>query len=176
MPRKCGICQHPELDAINQALADGVSLRGISRKFFGSAEAEDALYRHKSEHLPAQLAKAHEAAEVAAADTLLARVQASHARLEQVLFTAEMMIASAQMANDRRGVQEAIRTVASVHREMRGYFDLLGELEGELNRRPEVHLHLSAEWIEVRTVLLSVLDAHPEAKAAVVTALQRWRA
>src|SRR3712207_7580247 len=53
----------------------------------------------------------------------LEHVRLSHARLEQLLLTAEMMVVHAQHTNDRRGVLEAIRTVTSVHRELRGYLD-----------------------------------------------------
>jgi hypothetical protein len=168
MPRTCTICQHPKRADIDKALVDGEPYRSIAKRFDTS---DQAMYRHKAEHIPEHLAHAEAAKEVASATTLLEHVRLSHARLEQMLFTAEMMVVHAQQTNDRRGVLEAIRTVTTVHRELRGYFDLLGELEGELSRQPVVNVHLSPEWQRIRVVLLQALQPYPDARSAVSQAL-----
>ena len=64
MARPCSVCSHPERAAIDKSLAAGAQLRGLARTYFGSTKAEDALGRHKAEHLPATVAKANMEREV----------------------------------------------------------------------------------------------------------------
>ena len=64
MPRSCSVCVHPERQAIDTALAAGEPLRGIARTYFGTAKREDAVGRHKAEHLPQTVAKAEAARQV----------------------------------------------------------------------------------------------------------------
>ena len=52
MPRTCTICTHPEVHAIDGALVAGQSFRNIAEQYGKSATA---LFRHKSDHLPAVL-------------------------------------------------------------------------------------------------------------------------
>ena len=157
MPRTCTVCQHPDHDAINAALVDRMSLRGIARKYFGTVDAEDALARHKAEHLPAALAKAKEAQEAALADDLFAQ-------LKQLRNKAISILLKAEGAGD-------LRTALLGIRESRACIELLAEMEGELNRNPVVNIHLSAEWLQVRTRLLHALSEYPEARASVARAL-----
>jgi hypothetical protein len=77
MPRTCAICQHPSRADIDKVLAAGTSYRNIAKQHNVSPQA---MFRHKDEHIPATLAKAEAAKEVARADTLLEQVQAGRAR------------------------------------------------------------------------------------------------
>jgi hypothetical protein len=72
MPRVCTVCAHAGREAIDAALVAEEPLRNIAERFGTSATA---LHRHKAEHVPAALAKAKEAEEVARADGLLAQVR-----------------------------------------------------------------------------------------------------
>lgn len=50
MSRRCGVCSHPDVADINaQIIEGGRSIRGISRIY---ALSEDALQRHRKNHLP----------------------------------------------------------------------------------------------------------------------------
>ncbi len=155
MPRTCTICQHPERQKIDTALVAGEPFRNIAERFGTSATA---LTRHKAEHLPAKLAQAHAAREVAQASTLLDEVRALRSKAVNILLTAEK-------AGD-------LRTALLGIREARSCIELLAEMEGELNRRPEVHLHLSPMWLEVRAVIIDALRPFPEAGVAVASALE----
>jgi hypothetical protein len=154
MPRVCTICSHPDRAAIDQALVGTAELRELSAVFRVS---EDALWRHKDVHLPASLAKAEAARATAQADDLLAQLKGLRSKAVAILLKAEQ-------AGD-------LRTALLVIREARACLETLLEVEGELNRRPELHLHVSAEWIAVRAVLLRVLQPYPEARHAVAQAL-----
>jgi hypothetical protein len=90
MPRRCTVCTRDDRDAIDRALVGGTPYRGIARRWPVSA---DALARHHDEHLPAHLAEAHAAREVADADKLLARLQ-------RLLDTAEGLLARAAREGD----------------------------------------------------------------------------
>jgi hypothetical protein len=72
MPRTCTICRHERHQEVDEALIAGTAFRNIAERF-GTSVA--ALHRHKQEHLPGKLAKAHEAREVAQADSLLDQVR-----------------------------------------------------------------------------------------------------
>ena len=153
MPRTCTCCTHPERAAIDAALLANAPLRDIARQFNVS---KDALQRHR-EHIPATLAKAQEAREVANADDLLGQVKSLQARAMGILATAESTL--------------NLRTALAAIREARGCIELLAKLTGELNENPVVNITISQEWLEVRTVLLAALERHPEAKQTVLEAL-----
>jgi hypothetical protein len=49
--------------------------------------------------------------------------------------------------------------------------ELLAELIGELDKRPQVNVLLAPEWLVVRTAMLLALQPYPEARASVSTSL-----
>ena len=156
MPRVCTICTHPEREAIDQALAAGQPLRGLSAIYRVS---EDALGRHKANHLPLTLAKATEAAEAARADDLLAQVMDLQERTLQALEKAE-----------KTG---RLPVVLKAVREARENLKLLAQLTGELQEQQTTVnvLVASPEWLRTRRLLMEALEPYPEARAAVARAL-----
>ncbi len=155
MPRSCTICEHPEREAIDRALVGDSSNLSVSSLF---GVSESAVRRHKTNHLPARLAMAQAAEEVAQADDLLGQMQDLQTRTIAILEAAES-------TNQHRTALSAIR-------EARSNLELLAKLLGELDGRPVVNLSLSAEWLEMRTAILVALESHPEALRAVVGALE----
>jgi hypothetical protein len=104
------------------------------------------------------LVKAAEAMEVAEADTLLERIEALQARTLAILEATEE-------------TQEHRVALAAI-REARGNLELIGEVTKELNRTPTINLHLSQEWIEIRTAVVRALEPHPEARESFLRALE----
>ena len=155
MPRRCSICHHEHLEEINHALVEGTAFPMLVAKYRVS---KDALSRHKANHLPAILVKAQEAQEVAHADDLLEEVRSLQSRALAILNTAE-------------GVGD-LRTALGAIREARGNLELLAKLVGQLDERPQIHLHLSPEWLELRTTIVGALEGHQEAKEAVLNVLE----
>jgi hypothetical protein len=153
--RTCTICEHPEREAIDRALVGETSNLSISAQF---GVSESAARRHKGNHLPAKLAKAHEAEEVAHADNLLGQVRALQSKTLSILLRAEG-------AGD-------LRTALSAVREARGNVELLAKLSGELDERPVVNVLISPEWLQLRTVLVTALEPHPDARGAVLRAIE----
>ncbi len=154
MPRTCTICCHADLPAINEALVSGESYRHIASRFDTSTAA---LQRHKGDHLPAELALAHEAQDVAAADNLLAQVRDLQARALTILGKAE-------------GTGD-LRTALGAIREARSNLELLAKLVGELDERPTVNVLLAPEWVTLRATILGALASFPDARAAVASRL-----
>jgi hypothetical protein len=155
MPRRCTVCDHPESHSIDEALVSGVAYRSVAKRFKLS---ESAVYRHKTEHLAAHLLKAREAEEGARADDLLDQVRNLQAHALDILERAEK-------AGDLRIALAAIS-------QARGNLELLGKLAGELDERPVVNLNVSAEWLELRAVIVGALEPYSEARAAVLRAIE----
>ena len=154
MPRTCTVCSNPERGAVDWALVAGAAFPALAAKYRVS---EDALGRHKANHLPAALAKAQEAEEVAHADDLLGKVRDLQGRALAILDKAED-------AGD-------LRTALGAIREARGNLELLAKLLGELDERP-VNVLVSPEWLELRMVIVGALEPYAEARGAVLRALE----
>jgi len=70
---------------------------------------------------------------------------------------------------DRPAIDLALRSIDRVQRQI----ELQAKLLGELDERPVVNVTISAEWIEIRAVLLDALGAYPAARTAVAASLLR---
>jgi len=136
MPRRCTVCDHPQRHSIDEALVSGAPYRSVAKRF---GLSKSAVYRHKTDHLPAHLLKAKEVEEAARADDLLEQVRSLQAHALRILERAEQ-------AGD-------LRTALAAISQARGNLQLLGKLAGELDERPVVNLTLSPEWLELRAVI-----------------------
>lgn len=155
MAQVCTICTHPERAAIDQALiGDAVNLR-LAQQY---DVTEQAIRRHKAEHLPDALVQAGAAQEVARADMLIQQAEALYSKAVGVLRKAEK-------ANE-------LRTALMAIREARETLALLLEVEGRLDRRP-VNILVAPQWIDLRAVIIQTLAPYPEARAALAAALQQ---
>ena len=65
-----------------------------------------------------------------------------------------------------------LRTALAAIRDVRGNIELLACLLGELDERPVINLTLSAEWLELRGVIVAALEPHAEARESVLRALE----
>ena len=154
MPRRCTVCDRPERHNIDEALVSGAPYRGIAKRF---GLSESAVYRHKSEHLPAHLLKAKEVEEAAQADGLLDQVRNLQAHALDIL-------ESVEEAGD-------LRTALAAISQARGNLQLLATLTGQLDERPVVSVLVSAEWAAIRATIVEVLGPYSEVRSAVSEAL-----
>jgi hypothetical protein len=135
-------------------LVNGKPFRNIAERFGTSASA---LTRHKAEHIPAAMAQARSAAEVAQADGLvdqLVRLRADARRIEE----------KAEETGDLRTALMGIRELVRI-------LELTAKLVGELDERPQVNVLVAPEWLAVRSVLLEALRPYPDARQAVAARL-----
>jgi hypothetical protein len=149
------VCDHPKTQCIDEALVSGGPYRSVAKR---SGLSESAVYRHKTEHLPANLLKAKEVEEVAQADDLLEQVRHLQAHALDILERAEKV--------------GDLRTALAAISQARGNLELLGKLAGELDERPVVNLNVSPEWLELRAVIVGALEPHPTAHRAIIRALE----
>ena len=124
MPQTCSICRHPEKTAIEDLLLrNRLSLRTVAERMGVSPWA---LHRHKA-HLASAVIVA---AEIAGADSLLARV-------EEVLSEVKQIAAAAKKQKDWPAAVSALR-------EVRACLQMVGRISGDL-REPAtggaIHLH-----------------------------------
>ena len=154
MARVCQVCTHESVQDINLDLIRRKPYRDIARRY---GVNKDAVMNHNREHLPKLLTMAVEAEQAANADSLLDRIEDLHARTLAILTATE-------------GTQDK-RTALAAIREARGNLELIGEVTKELDRSPTLNLHLNAEWLEVRAVIVQALEPHPEARESVLRAL-----
>jgi transposase-like protein len=155
MPRRCTVCDHLERHGIDEALVTGAPYRSVAKRF---GLSESAVYRHKTDHLPAHLLKAREAEEAAQADDLLEQVRNLQAHALDILERTEKV--------------GDLRTALAAISQARGNLELLGKLAGELDERPVVNLNVSSEWLELRALIVTALQPHPAAHRAVLRALE----
>ncbi len=154
MPRKCTICHHPNRDDIDQALVRREPFRHIAAHHEVST---GALVRHSDDHLTATLLQAQDAADVAHADNILGEVLDLRNHALGILDKAEK-------ADD-------LRTACSAIREARSCIELLAKVAGTLQDAPTINVFLSPEWKTVQVAILQALLPHPDARQAVVAAL-----
>jgi len=154
MPRTCTVCGHAEREAIDRALLAGEAFRNIAERF---GTSPTAVFRHKADHVPAALAQASEAAEVARADGLLDQLAELRADARRIGGKAE---GAGDLKTALAGVRELVRIV-----------ELTAKLVGELDERHQVNVLVAPEWLMVRTALLDALRAYPDARTAVAARL-----
>lgn len=154
MPRTCTICLHPEREAINQALVGPEGYRAVAQRF---AASPDAMYRHKADHLPIALVKATEAAQIADADTLAAKLR--------------MLTIDAQRIRDKAEAAGDLRAAIVGNRELVRIVELMAKLAGELQQEGTTNILISPQWVQLRTVMMQVLWSYPDARIAVAAAL-----
>ena len=155
MPRRCSVCVHPDRSSIDAALVERRPFRDLAGRFRLSSTA---LHRHAQRHVPATLAQARQAQEVARGDDLLAQV-------EELKDRAMGVLARAEAAEDLRAAISAIR-------EARGCVELLARMVGELREGQTVNIIMTPEWGRARGVILAALADHPDARVSVALALE----
>ncbi len=155
MPQTCTVCRHPERAVVEAALLRGEPLRDIAGQFSGLTKS--AVARHKADHLPAAMAKAHGAAEVADADELIRQAGLLRSKAISLLMKAEQ-------SGD-------LRTALAGVREARGCIELLARLLGELKEGPTLNVVVSPAWVELRAVVVAALTEFPDARAVVAERL-----
>ncbi len=154
MARVCTVCRHPLRAEIDRGLLARVPLRALAGRFGLSTTA---LHRHKQAHIPAALAQAQGAQELAQAEALLSQAQGLLAQALKVLNEAE---ARGDYKTALQGIREA-----------RGLIALLAGLGRGQSPRPGAEFLMSPKWWRTRSALLEALEPYPEIRAAVAQRL-----
>jgi len=129
MPR-CSVCAHPDLAAIDESLVEGASKRAVAGQY---GLAATSVERHRENHLPAKLLRAHQARELSTATELLHRALRYEQRAQRILDTAEE---GGDLGMALRAITTARNTLALLVR-MRETYELerrLEQLEDQIRR------------------------------------------
>ena len=173
MPRRCSVCRHPNRNGIETDLVSGQSYRNIGETYGLSAAA---LSRHRNSHLPEalsqglEIAKEREVEAVAQAERARQTVQADHALdvVRQLRAINATCLEVLQRSRESEAHGLSLRAVDRIHRQIALQARLLGEMQ---DTRP-VHLAVAPEWQSLRRRIVEALQPFPEARRAVVDALQ----
>jgi len=157
--KKCSVCQHPDVQLINERMLTGVSIRKIAEEFNLGRES---VQRHRHNHLPHELVKSKKMAELNAADSLIERIENLYAQAIRVMELAER---DGKYAPAVSAIQQA-----------RSSLELLAKISGELKTGTTINLTYSPQWVQLRTVLVDTLHDYPEVQTKVITALERAEA
>ncbi|CAA9466823.1 MAG: hypothetical protein AVDCRST_MAG58-3584 [uncultured Rubrobacteraceae bacterium] len=154
MTRVCTICSHAERHQIDVALVHREPYRHIASRHDIST---GALQRHSREHLPALLVKAYEAVERDNAEDLAGEVT-------KVKEDVHRLKEKAEEEGDIRaallGCDKALKAL-----------ELQAKVEQLIQTTPIFNIHLTTEWIELRTAILQALGPHSEARESFLRAL-----
>lgn len=174
MAGTCSLCGHPDQEAIDRAILDGESTRSIAARYPGMSHM--AVQRHKP-HVGEALAKARELAlaeavppavqEAEYGGTLLQQITGLQGRAENVLSFAERVLSRVEESGDVRETCQAIQAANSSIREVRGILELLAKAVALIppDGSTIVNITTAPEWVEIRTVVLQVLEPYPDARA-----------
>ncbi len=155
---KCG--QYPgHLELDKAYLNNEISLQEYADRV--GCKSRSSVERHVKGHLPDALLKASDIAVVANGDILLDQLKEARDRTLSLLDKAE----------DAENTKAFGAPVAYL-REVREQLKFIAELEGRIAAQPQVNITVSAEWVELRTVIISALDPFPQAKEAMINAIR----
>ncbi|MDA2919242.1 hypothetical protein MYX76_07100 [Desulfobacterota bacterium AH_259_B03_O07] len=150
----CAICIHPKHFSIDKLLVEGQSERTVAHQF---SVSRDSIHRHKK-HIDLKLLKARDLNEMLEADNLLGQIK----HLQREAYD------NLELAKGERDV----KSISMALREARGNLELLARLLGKLQETKVVNVLISPEWLSIKVQILGALEAFPEAKEAIVEALQ----
>jgi len=140
MPQPGTIATHPRRADIDAAIVAGVPNRRIATQY---GLSEGAVRRYKADGLPVTLVLARHAEEATHGDDLLAQLAA--------------LQADARRIGARAEGEGDLRTALAAVRELVRMIELLAEMQGELNRTPQINITLTAEWLHIRTTIVQAL-------------------
>ena len=155
MPRSCTICGHAGRTEIDKALAGGASNRSLASLYDVS---EAAVRRHAGNHLPAKLVLVREAEDVREALDVVKQLKAINAASLHIL----------KEAREQGKQGTALAAIDRIHKQI----ELQAKLLGELDERPVVNVLVSPQWLQLRTTIITALDAHPQARESVLRAVE----
>src|SRR5690242_9544324 len=123
---KCTCCAHREAAAIDLALARGVSVTALSRRYKVST---DALYRHSKAHLPPQLrAKVIAGPDLEGVDLESLRSNESQSLLANLIAVRNRLWAAFDTAEEHGDSAMVARVTGQLHRNLQLTGELLGDL------------------------------------------------
>jgi hypothetical protein len=164
---KCTVCQHREHAAIDLAVARGVSVTALARRY---KVGTDAIYRHSRNHLPPQLRAALIAGpSIEGVDLDKLKDTESQSLLANLIAIRQRLFASLDTAEECGDGNMISRLAGQLHRNL----EITGSLLGDLGVGSTTinNVLVMPAYVELRVELVRALQPFPEARQAVAAAL-----
>lgn len=164
---ECTVCAHRERAGIDLALARGVSVTALAKRY-GFA-ATDSIYRHRAKHLPAQLRASLLAGPDLAIDLDKLRETESQSLLVNLVALRNRLLASLDTAEEVGDGTMLSRVAGQLHHNL----EITGKLLGSLTSGTNItnNILIQPQYITLRVELVRALAPFPEARQAVAAML-----
>ena len=163
MTRTCTVCNHKDIEEINRRLINKEAYRDIAGQYKLSKSAVERHFngnpsKKEPGHIAELLSKSNDIKEIVSADSLLLKLQ------EEAVFVRDMR----DSANEGGDIELALKAVDRALK----CIDLYAKVSGLIQEQPTVvNIALNAEWISLRTTIITALEPFPDARQAVIDAL-----
>jgi len=166
---RCTICSHREHAALDLALARGVGVRALARRY---KLGIDSLYRHSNNHLPPQLRAALVAGpDIEGVDLDRLRDTESQSLLMNLIALRNRLLSGLDAAEEAGDSGMVARVANQLHRNL----EITGELLGDLSTGGTTinNVLILPAYVEMRVALVKALQPFPDARSAVAKVLHR---
>jgi hypothetical protein len=166
----CKTCQHRDRAAIDLALARGISIPALAKRFDVSS---DSLFRHNRSHLPPQLrAKLLAGApDLGSMDLDALRETEGQSLLAHLVAIRGRLFGSLDFAEEHGDIHAVPRITSQLHQNL----ELTGKLVGSLGigHTTVNNVLVLPQYVELRVDLINALRPFPDAAKAVAAVLHR---
>jgi hypothetical protein len=166
--QQCRCCLHRELAGINLALARGVSVRALARRYSLSI---DSLFRHRKAHLPPQLRASLIAGPDLDIDLDKLRETESQSLLANLVALRGRLFSILDVAEEHGDGTMLARLAGQLHNNL----ELTGKLLGDLHHGSTTinNVLIQPQYVTMRVELVRALAPFPEARMAVAAVLHQ---
>src|SRR5262245_15141502 len=165
---QCTVCAHREASAIDLALARGVSVTALARRYdLGT----DSIYRHRVNHLPATVRAKLLAGPDIEIDLDKLRESESQSLLANLVALRHRLFAALDASEEYNDAGMLTRVSSQLHANL----ELTGKLLGDLGvgSSTTVNVLVMPQYVELRVALVQALASFPEARQAVAAVLHQ---
>jgi hypothetical protein len=164
----CTVCSHREHAAIDLALARGVSVRAMARRY---KLGTDSIYRHSRNHMPAQLRAKLIAGPDLDIDLDRLRQTESQSLLVHLIALRQRLLAAMDVAEEAGDGNMLSRVAGQLHTNLEITGKLLGDLG--IGSTTVTNVLVMPAYVEMRVGLVNALRPFPEAARAVAAVLHQ---
>ncbi|TFH54369.1 MAG: hypothetical protein E4G89_00070 [Methanothrix sp.] len=151
---RCKACNHPGHEEHDKALLTGKLSDSDYAKIVGCTSK--SIARHRA-HIVREIAQSAQAQVIISADELFKSVQ------DEAVVVRELR----DTARNEGDIELALKAVDRALK----CIELYAKIQGIIKDQPTININLNAEWIALRTTIITALEPFPDARRAVVDAL-----
>lgn len=169
---RCSICSHEKAAEIDLGLSRNVPVRVLARRY---GVGEDALYRHRTNHLSPQLRAQLALGSETPIDLDKLREDEGSGLIANLVKHRGRILQAMDQAEANSDLSAVARLSGEVHKNL----ELVAKTLGVLIQKHEVSrvsILVSQDYLALRATIVQALRPYPEAQAAVASALRAMEA